>query len=156
MIKLINILNEIKVNNPAGEFCFADNGGETYYLDLKLRQYKESPSSQEEGDEHLHFNFPISGEGYDNIKDFDGEKDPLGLVKVIELHQSWGDFDPDFDIIFFKAFITNLVQAKIPIDELYFFTDGGWHYIDLTLSYKNIQKYIIPFNAAPEWFINND
>ena len=66
------------------------------------------------------------------------------------------NFDPDFDIVFFKAFITNLVQAKIPIDELYFFTDGGLHYINLIISYKDIQKYIIPFNAAPEWFINND
>ena len=150
MIKLINILNEIKVNNPAGEFYFYDNGGETYYLDNRLRQDKESPTSQEEGDKHLSFDFPVN-DSIEFISD-----DPLEFAETIESMMKDNNFDPDFDSVFFKAFITNLVQAKIPIDELYFFTDGGWHYINLIISYKDIQKYIIPFNAAPEWFINND
>lgn len=151
MIKLINILNEIKVNNPAGEFCFAYNGNEIYYLDLKLRQEKYSDYDMK--DEYVIFTFPINEEGYYNTKDFDGEKDPLGLVKAIELHQSRDNSDPYLDIVFFKAFITNLVQAKIPIDELYLGQDGGiHHFIDLPILYKDIQKYIIPFNAAPDWF----
>jgi hypothetical protein len=151
MIKLIDILNEYKINSPTTNFYFVDNGSETYYLDNRLEQDKYSGYGL--GDEYIIFTFPINKEGYYNTKDFDGERDPLGLVKAIELHQSGDDFDPDFDIVFFKAFITNLVQAKIPIRELYLGQDGGTHhFINLTLLYKNIQKYIIPLDRAPDWF----
>lgn len=151
MIKLIDILNEYKINSPTTNFYFVDNGNEIYYLDLKLRQEKYSNYDME--DKYVTFTFPINAEGYYNTKDFDGEKDPLGLVKAIELHQSGDDSDPNFDIVFFKAFITNLVQAKIPIDELYLGQDGLiYHFIELSLLYKNIQKYIIPLDRAPDWF----
>ena len=92
MIKLINILNEIKVNNPAGEFCFVDNGGETYYLDNRFRQDKESPTSQEEGDKHLSFDFPVN-DSIEFISD-----DPLEFAETIESMMKDNNFDPDFDI----------------------------------------------------------
>ena len=151
MIKLIDILNEYKINSPTTNFYFVDNGDETYYLDNRLRQTYTGHGGM--GDEYVSFTFPINAEGYYNTKDFDGEKDPLGLVKAIELHQSGDDSDPNFDIVFFKAFITNLVQAKIPIDELSLSQDGGtFYFIELALLYKNIQKYIIPLDRAPDWF----
>ena len=146
MIKLIDILNEYKINSPTTNFYFVDNGDETYYLDNRLRQTYTGHGGM--GDEYVSFTFPGGDFEYEFMPSTDN---PLEFIEIIELNMEEGDLRA-LDITFLKAFVSNMVNAKIPIAELDFSKDGGWRYLDLVLSYKDITKYIIPLDRAPDWF----
>jgi hypothetical protein len=135
MIKLIDILKEIRVNDPSLGFYFkvVDDGSGIEYMDTKTKKSYWAPYDVDDID--IHFNMGIEGD-YDNIETGD-PNDPQPFIDYIK------DLNPDFDIEQFQSFINNLQKVRIPIEELDMIGDGGFIYINVTLVLKDIKSYII-------------
>ena len=135
MIKLIQLLKEIKVNKPGLGFYFEviDDGDGIKYKDNKTGTYYYAPYY--ELDEYVIFNFQIENATYDDMEDGDPDN-PQSFLNYI------ANLDPDFDINGLRSFIDNLKKAKIPIKELNMGGDGGYVYIELAIETPDIKPYI--------------
>ena len=135
MIKLTDLLKEIKVNKPGFGFYFEviDDGYGIEYRDNRARTYYYAPYDEE--DEYIIFNLGIENATYDDMEEGD-PNNPQGFINYI------ADLDPDFNINEFKSFIDNLKKAKIPIEELDMIGDGGDVYVNVAIKSSNVKPYI--------------